>query len=60
MTTKYFCDRCNQEKDIWTIEINLQGREFKSELCRECIDELKGVLKVFFDIESLSSLENKI
>ena len=51
MAVKYFCDRCDKEKDIWDITLNVQGREFKKSLCQECIEELTDILKVFFEIE---------
>ncbi len=48
MATKYFCDRCGKERDIWMVEIDAQGEEFNGELCQKCIDELRKVLKDFF------------
>lgn len=51
MAVRYFCDRCGKEKDIWDININVEGREFEKFLCEECIEDLTDLLKVFFEIE---------
>lgn len=50
MAVRYFCDRCDKERDTWMINVNLQGREFKGDLCEACIEELKDILKIFFEI----------
>ncbi len=51
MTVRYFCDRCDKERDFWDIEINIRGKKFKQSLCQECIDELVELLRGFFGTE---------
>lgn len=51
MSVKYFCDRCDKEKDIRNIRIVIEGKVFDNSFCKDCIKELLDILKDFYGIE---------
>ena len=59
MTIKYFCDRCEKEKDIFDIKIILEGRIFNKSFCKDCVDELMDLLKTFYKTESPPFVKQK-
>ena len=54
MAVKYFCDRCDKEKDYWDIQVLVKGQSFEQGLCQDCIEELLHLLEEFFKMDKLS------
>jgi hypothetical protein len=51
MAIKYFCDRCEKEKEINDVRIIVAGYDFNKQFCEDCTKELIELLKKFYNIE---------